>query len=98
MKLKLISLIISFSIILGAGGYDHGTAAGKGNWDISLTWNLFNYFEQGQSYAILGYGLTEKIDIHAYYSSIKKDGGNLVMLLRVYKNTSASFLMSPPPF
>ena len=65
---KLIPLFIFFTILFASGGYDHGTSAGKGSWDISVTWNPFNYFEQGQSYAIFGYGLTERLDIHGYYS------------------------------
>ena len=76
MKRKLIKLIILSTTLLASGGYDSGTSAGKGNWDISLTWNPFNFFEQGQSYAILGYGLTEKIDLHAYYSSSDKSNNN----------------------
>jgi len=61
---------------MASGGYDHGTSAKKGNWDISLTWNPFNYFEQGQSYAVLGYGLTNRLDIHGYYSYIHSGNGN----------------------
>ena len=76
MKLKLIYLIIFTVKVFGSGGYDHGTSAGKGNWDISLTWNPLNYFDQGQSYAILSYGLTNKMDFHAYYSSNKEGENN----------------------
>ena len=64
------------TIVFGSGGYDHGTSAGKGNWDISLTWNPFNYFEQGQSYAVLGYGLTNRLDIHGYYSGTQNGSNN----------------------
>jgi hypothetical protein len=64
IRKKLIYLYLFFSIVFASGGYDHGTAAGKGNWDISLTWNPFNYFDQGQSYAVLGYGLTNRLVIH----------------------------------
>ena len=73
MKLKLIYLILFSATVFASGGYDHGTSAGKGNLDFSLTWNPFNYFKKGQSYAILGYGLTKTMDIHAYYS-YKSDG------------------------
>ena len=62
--------------LFASGGYDHGTSAGKGNLDLSLTWNPFNYFKQGQTYAIIGYGLTDRIDIHAYYSITHNRGGN----------------------
>jgi len=73
---KLIALFLYFAILMASGGYDHGTSAGKGNWDISLTWNPFNYFEQGQSYAIFGYGLTNRLDIHGYYSYTHKGNDN----------------------
>ena len=76
MKLNLIYLVLFTTNVFGSGGYDHGTSAGKGNWDISLTWNPFNYFEQGQSYAVLGYGLTNRLDIHCYYSSTQNGGDN----------------------
>ena len=73
---KLIPLFLFFAILFASGGYDHGTSAGKGNWDISLTWNPFNYFDQGQSYAILGYGLTNRLDIHGYYSYTHEGNDN----------------------
>ena len=77
MKSKLFIFLLFFSSnIFGSGGYDHGTSAGKGNWDISLTWNPFNYFSQGQSYAILGYGLTDRFDFHFYYSKPKYGESN----------------------
>ena len=78
MYSKLINIILlsTFLFADASGGYDHGSSAGKGNWDISLTWNPFNYFEQGQSYVILGYGLTKRLDIHGYYSLIHNDSDN----------------------
>ena len=76
MKSKVIYIITSLSIIFASGGYDHGTSAGKGNFDISITWNPFNYFEQGQTYAVLGYGLTNRLDIHGYYSYIHDGADN----------------------
>ena len=71
---KLIFLIPVY--LISSGAFDHGTSAGKRNFDISITWNLFNYFEQGQSYAIIGYGLTNRLDIHAYYSVSKNSSNN----------------------
>ena len=56
------------STLFPSGGYDHGTATGKGQFEIDLTWNPFDYFEQGQSYLVFGYGLTERFDLHGYYS------------------------------
>ena len=74
-KTKLLSFLLPI-FLMASGGYDHGTSAGKGNWDISLTWNPFNYFEQGQSYVVLGYGLTKRLDIHGYYSATHNGGDN----------------------
>ena len=74
-KTKLLFLFLPI-VLMASGGYDHGTSAGKGNWDISLTWNPFNYFEQGQSYVILGYGLTNRFDIHGYYSHVSRGNDN----------------------
>jgi hypothetical protein len=51
-----------------SGGYDHGTATGKGLLELDFTWNPFNMFEQGQSYVVFGYGLAKRIDVHGYYS------------------------------
>jgi len=86
---KLIALFLYFAILFASGGYDHGTSAGKGNWDISLTWNPFNYFEQGQSYAIFGYGLTNRLDIHGYYSATHNGSDNY------YGGLSYQFLNTP---
>ena len=52
IKTKLLFLFLPI-FLMASGGYDLGTSAGKGNWDISLTWNPFNYFEQGKSYVVL---------------------------------------------
>ena len=71
---KLIFLIPVY--LISSGGFDHGTSAGKGNFDLSITWNPFNYFEQGQSYAIFGYGLTKHLDIHSYYSQNHRSSDN----------------------
>jgi hypothetical protein len=68
MYRKLIKFFLSTTIVFCSGGYDGGSLAGKGIWDISLTLNPFNYFKQGQSYIVLGYGLTKSLDINAYYS------------------------------
>ena len=76
-------------VLMASGGYDHGTSAEKGNWDVSLTWNPFNYFEQGQSYVVLGYGLTKRLDIHGYYSASHNGGDNY------YGGLSYQFLDTP---
>ena len=58
----------STSIVIASGGYDNGTATGKGRLGLDLTWNPFNYFPEGQSYIVASYGFSEKFDIHGYYS------------------------------
>ena len=66
-------------LLLSSSAYDKGTSAGKGKWDISLTWNPFQYFDQGQSYVVLGYGITDKIDIHGYYSNTHRGKNNFYL-------------------
>ena len=56
------------TIAIASGGYDNGTATGKGKLGLDLTWNPFNYFPEGQSYLVLSYGFSDKFDIHGYYS------------------------------
>ncbi len=87
-KTKLLSLLLPI-VLMASGGYDHGISAGKGNWDISITWNPFNYFEQGQSYVVLGYGLTKRLDIHGYYSATHNGSDNY------YGGLSYQFLNTP---
>ena len=69
----IICFIISFhwstAILNASGGYDNGTATGKGKLGLNLTWNPFNYYPEGQSYIIISYGFTEKFDFHSYYSN-----------------------------
>ncbi len=68
MKQYLIILSLTVVPLFPSGGYDHGTSTGKGLLELDFTWNPFNLFEQGQSYIVFGYGLTEKMDVHGYYS------------------------------
>lgn len=60
-------LLFSINIVFCSGGFDHGTSTGKDKLQIDLTWNPFNLFKNGQSYVVLGYGITDKLDLHAYY-------------------------------
>ena len=64
---SIIFFVLFVSMIWASGGYEHGTATGKGKLQIDLTWNPFNYFENGQSYIVIGHGITERLDIHGYY-------------------------------
>ena len=68
--MKKFFVIVSLAVVplFPSGGYDHGTATGKGLMELDFTWNPFNMFEQGQSYVVLGYGFTDRLDIHGYYS------------------------------
>ncbi len=73
--INIHSLVLFLSLVCilsSSGGYDHGTSTGKGKFELDLTLNPFNYFENGQSYAVIGYGLSDKIDLHGYYA----DHGN----------------------
>ncbi len=68
MTRAVLTVTLMASTLFPSGGYDHGTATGKGQFEIDLTWNPFDYFDQGQSYLVFGYGLTERFDLHGYYS------------------------------
>jgi len=65
---KLTCLFLFYSILFGSGGYDNGTATGKGKFQIDLTLNPFDKFEFGQTYSVMSYGITERFDIHGYIS------------------------------
>ena len=67
IQLSIIFFVLFVSMVWASGGYDHGTSTGKGKLQIDLTWNPFNYFENGQSYIVIGYGITKRLDIHGYY-------------------------------
>ncbi len=64
------------NILIASGAYDNGTATGKGKLSLDLTWNPFNYFQEGQSYIVLGYGISNKLDVHGYYSKPAKGSSN----------------------
>ena len=68
MKQYLIILSLAVVPLFPSGGYDHGTSTGKGLLEFDFTWNPFNFFKQGQSYIVFGYGLTKRMDVHGYYS------------------------------
>jgi len=80
----------STSIVIASGGYDNGTATGKGKLGLDLTWNPFNYFPEGQSYIVASYGFSEKFDIHGYYSTPASGSDNyyLGFFYQFYKNNN----------
>jgi len=74
----LLILYFSSSTILthASGAYDNGTATGKGRIGLDLTWNPFNYFPNGQTYAVISYGINNYFDIHGYFSIPTKGSEN----------------------
>ena len=65
---KLICLLLFFSVLFGSGGFDNGTATGRGKLQLDLTWNPFDKIEFGQTYVIGSYGITDRFDFHGYIS------------------------------
>lgn len=64
----LFLCVLCGSISRASGAYEHGTSTGKGQLQLDLTWNPFNLIKFGQSYAVLGYGVSDKLDLHGYYA------------------------------
>ena len=80
-SLFLITLLLSFflfgnNFMYASGGFDNGTSIGKGKLGLDLTLNPFNYWRNGQSYAVISYGINENLDIHGYYSIPVKGSDN----------------------
>jgi hypothetical protein len=69
---NLISFLLYFSLLFGSGGFDNGTATGKGKFQLDLTWNPYNKIKFGQTYGVLSFGLTDRIDFHGYLSKDSK--------------------------
>jgi hypothetical protein len=67
MKIKILLLLLPICLT-ASGGYDNGTAAGKGQFQIDLTWNPFDWINFGQTYIVMSYGLSHRFDIHGYVS------------------------------
>ena len=68
IKSIIIIFFISAFPLFSSGGYDHGTSTGKGQLELDFTWNPFDLIEFGQTYVVIGYGLTNRLDIHGYYA------------------------------
>ena len=62
----LLTFVIFTSAAYASGGYDNGTPAGKGRLDLDFTLNPGNQIDNGQSYIVWGYGITEKLDFYGY--------------------------------
>ena len=69
----VISCLLLFCCVWGSGGYDNGTASGKGKFQLDLTWNPFDRFDFGQTYAVMSYGITNQLDVHGYISNHSGD-------------------------
>jgi hypothetical protein len=67
MKIKILLLLLPICLT-ASGGYDNGTATGKGQFQIDLTWNPFDWIDFGQTYIVMSYGLTHRLDVHGYFS------------------------------
>lgn len=73
---NLIYILLVFTFAFASGGYDNGTSAGKGQIEVDLTWNPFDLIEFGQTYAVVGLGLTKRFDIHGYFAHQNNDNNN----------------------
>lgn len=69
MVKKIIYIFLFISSLFGSGGFDNGTATGKGRFKFDFTWNPFNKIKFGQSYVVGSYGITDKFDFHGYLST-----------------------------
>ena len=68
----IIPTIINLLLVdqlFASGAYDKGTATGKGRFELSITINPLGIVHYGQNYAVLSYGINNKIDLVTYYSS-----------------------------
>ncbi len=63
---SIIFFVLFISMVWASGGYDHGTATGKGKFQIDLTWNPQDRIKYGQTYAVIGFGITNRLDLHGY--------------------------------
>lgn len=67
MKIKILLILLPLCLI-ASGGFDNGTATGKGQFQFDLTWNPFGRFDFGQTYIVISYGLSNRFDVHGYIS------------------------------
>ena len=59
MKIKILLLLLPICLT-ASGGYDNGTATGKGQFQIELTSNPFDKIDFGQTYIVMSYGLSHR--------------------------------------
>ena len=68
MRFSISFLLLFVHLLMASGGYDHGTSNGKGNIQVDLTWNPMDMIKYGQTYAVMSYGITDRLDIHGFLS------------------------------
>jgi len=68
MLKPLIAYLFLISVNYASGGFLNGTAVGKGKFRLDITINPFDQIKYGQSYFVLGYGITDKFNITSYVS------------------------------
>lgn len=61
-------LLLNTFLLHATGGYDNGSAVGKGKLELDLTWNPFDLAPRGQSYMVWNYGLEKHLSLHGYLS------------------------------
>jgi len=66
IRSSIIFFVLFISSVWASGGYDHGTSTGKGKFQIDLTWNPQDRIKYGQTYAVIGFGITNRLDLHGY--------------------------------
>ena len=66
IRLSIIFFVLFISMVWASGAYDHGTSTGKGKLQIDLTWNPQDRIKYGQTYAVIGFGITDRLDLHGY--------------------------------
>ena len=65
-RFSIVILFLFSHLLWASGGYDHGTATGKGKLELDLTWNPQDRIKHGQTYAVISYGITDRLDLHGY--------------------------------
>ena len=82
-------MLLNLQIILASGGFDHGTITGKNKLQIDLTLNPFDMIKYGQTYIVLSYGISEKLDVHGYFSHESTDVNQFYYgLMKQFKQTT----------
>ncbi|CAA6802492.1 MAG: Unknown protein [uncultured Sulfurovum sp.] len=67
-KIYILFFWLFTNLIHATGGYDNGSAVGKGNLQLDFTWNPGDVIDYGQSYITWNYGLTDTLAFHGYGS------------------------------